>query len=210
MRPDRRRNLLFVLLAASLSLGACASKQNRNNINIQITDDASERMAQARTIASQAQAEKDPIEAINLYQQAVTRYSDLPAAWNNLGVLLMEEEQFIQAAEAFAEAAQRAPTDPRPSYNLGLTWERAAYISDALVHYSTALEKDPRYLPALRGAVRAEALQGTFSDVTAERIRIGLMMEQDPAWRQFFERQKSRVENELRIQRGTRAAQDDN
>jgi tetratricopeptide (TPR) repeat protein len=208
MRPERRLILLLILLATSLSLGACASKRGRN-INITITDDASERMNEARTIAGQAQAEEDPIEAINLYQQAVTTYSDLPAAWNNLGVLLMEEEQYIQAAEAFAEAAQRAPTDPRPAYNLGLTWERAAYVSDALVHYANALEKDPRYLPALRGAVRAEALQGTFSDVTAERIRIALMLEQDEAWRQFFERQKSRVENELRIQRGTRSARDD-
>lgn len=136
-------------------------------------------------------------EAIAKYRAALETYREFPAAWNNLGVLLMEEGRYLESAECFMVAADQAPTDPRPTYNLGLTWDRAGYPSDAIEHYQRALRRDSRYLPALRGLIRAERLQGRGDAETLRHLRTALALEQDPRWRDWFELQRLRLESEL-------------
>lgn len=157
--------------------------------------------ALARQRAQQAAGEDDPAMAISLYREAVTAYPGLGVAWNNMGVLLMEEERYLEAAEAFAAAAEESPTDPRPLYNLGLTWDRSYYYAEALRIYLRALERDGTYLPALRGAIRAETLLGETDEETLERIRVALLREYDPRWREFFQLQRARVEEVLQAER---------
>lgn len=136
-------------------------------------------------------------EAIAKYRAALQRYREFPAAWNNLGVLLMEQGRYLEAGECFAAAADLAPLDPRPSYNLGLTWDRAGYLEEALRHYNKSLDRDPRYLPALRGSVRTERYLARGDRQTIERIRAALLLEQDPDWRDWFDLQVLRLETEL-------------
>lgn len=136
-------------------------------------------------------------EAILLYREALKEYREFPAAWNNLGVLLMDSERYLEAAECFAAASDLAPRDPRPAYNTGLSWDRAGYLNEAMEHYREAIARDGRYLPALRGSVRAERLQGRASSDTLERIRTALQLEQDDHWREWLELQRVRVEAEL-------------
>jgi tetratricopeptide (TPR) repeat protein len=205
-RSRRPRRLLVPALCLALApalLGACAKQGGPRNIVLSGVKPTSQRIAEAQDIARRAQqsVERGRVdEAITRYQQALGAYDDFPAAWNNLGVLLMEQERYLEAADAFAAAGERAPSDPRPVFNLGLTWERASYVDEALQHYERALSRDPRYLPAIRGAVRAEQSLGVASDASAERLRIGLMIERDEGWRDFFEQQRIRVDAELRRQ----------
>jgi len=136
-------------------------------------------------------------EAIEQYRRALQSYRDFPAAWNNLGVLLMEDGRLLESAECFAVASDQAPQDPRPKYNLGLTWDRAGYPADAVEHYRLALRRDARYLPALRGLIRAERMLGQGDDTTLSHLRTALMLEQDPQWREWLELQRLRLETEL-------------
>lgn len=147
--------------------------------------------------AQKAEASGKRDEAIALYREALKQYREFPAAWNNLGVILMDSERYLEAAECFAVAADLAPRDPRPAYNTGLSWDRAGYLNEATEHYRESLARDSRYLPALRGSVRAERLQGKASSDTLERIRTALLLEPDEQWRQWLELQRVRVEAEL-------------
>lgn len=147
--------------------------------------------------AQKAEADGKRDQAIALYREALKQYREFPAAWNNLGVILMDSERYLEAAECFAVAADLAPRDPRPAYNTGLSWDRAGYLNEAGEHYRESLARDNRYLPALRGAVRAERLQGRASSDTLERIRTALLLEPDEQWRQWLELQRVRVEAEL-------------
>lgn len=198
-----RRTLLIpalCLLLAPALLGACA-RQGGKSIVLSGVKPAGQRLAEAQDIALRAQRSVErgrPEEAITRYQEALAAYDDFPAAWNNLGVLLMRQERYLEAADAFAAASERAPSDPRPVFNLGLTWERASYLDEALSHYERSLSRDPRYLPAIRGAVRAEQALGVVSEASAERLRLGLLIERDEVWRAYFEQQRIRVDAELR------------
>lgn len=185
-----------MMLLAVLAAAGCATGGRSGVVRVPI-EDQSARVVEARRLALAAQNEKDPDDAIALYRQAVVTYRDLAPAWNNLGVLLMDRQQYLDAAEAFTTASEIQPTDARPLYNLGLTWEKAGYLRDALRHYIAALGRDPRYQPALRGAVRAEQLLGVASEDTLHRLRAALGQEQDERWRAWFELQRPLVEQEV-------------
>lgn len=205
--PIRSQALtLGLCLAAALPmLTGCASgssSSKKNNVTVITLPNQGEQIADAQQLALRAQKAKDPATAILLYSQAVETYPDLPAAWNNLGVLLLGEGRLMEAAEAFGSAAIRTPNDPRPSFNLGLTWDRAGYLESALEHYSNALSLDERYLPALRGAIKAESRLGESSPILVDRIRSALFLEQDPQWREYLELQKSWAEAEVRAKAG--------
>jgi tetratricopeptide (TPR) repeat protein len=205
-RSRVRLALLVALCACALVLPACAGSRQRTT-RIDAPAPLAQRVSEARSLAQRAQgeAEANPDEAINLYRRSLEAYEDFPAAWNNLGVLLMSQQRYLEAAEVFAIAGERAARDPRPVYNLGLTWERASYLEEALRHYGRALERDPRFVPALRAAVRAEQALGMSTEALEDRIRMALMVERDPEWRAFFERQRTRVRGDrsLRDPRAT-------
>jgi len=195
------------LLAGGLiALQGCASdganSSKKSNVTVITLPNQAEQIAAAQKFALQAQKTKDPATAIELYSRAVGQYPDLPAAWNNMGVLLLGEGRLMEAAEAFGSAAERTPNDPRPYFNLGLTWDKAGYLDTALEHYSNALGMDERYLPALRGAIKAETRLGSSSPILVERIQTALFIEQDPQWREYFELQRSWAEAEVRAKAG--------
>lgn len=156
------------------------------------------RISQAYDLLVDAQRyekQNKPDAAIAAYRAALENYREFPAAWNNLGALLMDRQRYLEAAECFNVAADLAPQDPRPVFNLGLSWDRAGYLADALDHYQRAVERDPQYLPALRGAIRAESLLNRTGANTLQRLRTALQLEQDPKWRSWMEMQRLRIES---------------
>ncbi len=162
------------------------------------------RDAEASRIAERAQeAQKagDTDRAIELYRQSVGMSGNLPASWNNLGVLLMERGQYVDAVEAFKRAADRSPSDPRPMHNIGVAYSRAGWEQKAMEHYLLALERDPRDLTALRGAVGSARLLGLADEGALERTRTALMTDTDPDWHSVYEREQVRIEGELRARK---------
>ena len=195
---------LGLIAALALSAG-CASSDgsSRKGSSTVITlPNEGQQISEARQLALRAQEAEDPNKAIELYGQAVDIYPDLPAAWNNMGVLLLGEGRLMEAADAFGSATERTPNDPRPYFNLALTWDRAGYLEEALEYYGAALDLDNRYLPALRGAIKAETRLGNSSPSLVERIRTAIFLEQDPKWREYLELQRSWAEAEVRAKAG--------
>lgn len=162
-------------------------------------DNPAERLRRARAISQQAQrADRagDREGAIEHYRRAIAEYPEFGAAWNNLGVLLMEDDP-LEAVSAFATASELSPRDPRPVYNLGVIWERSGYADEASRHYRRALARDANYLPALRGSIHMDHLRNASDEDTALALRRAMMLETDPRWREYFERQLILVRNKL-------------
>jgi tetratricopeptide (TPR) repeat protein len=132
-------------------------------------------------------------EAIVHYRQAIDTYRDVPVAWNNLGVLLMERNDNLAAADAFATAAELSPRDPRPYYNLGHMWDKMGYATDAKKYYEQALKRDENHLPSLRAVILLDAVAGTGDEITQQRIRRAMLSEQDPKWIERFQRESIRL-----------------
>lgn len=212
--PRRRRCSLphaAVLLVAVLAHG-CASSSSApapqadpEAAELATMNAATQQVLRAQKLVNQgdemARAGR-PLEAIARYREAIGVYQDFPAAWNNLGVVLMKQNRNLEAAEAFRVAGDLSPTDPKPMSNLGDLWFNQGYLDDAARFYGAALERDAHYQPALRQAVRVDHLRQRSDEATSERIRKALLQETDPVWHQYLERRKLVVEQHLRDKGG--------
>lgn len=186
----------LLVLAALCALPACKSRHTViRGLPAGVVEEDTRRLVRAQAIAAEASKTRDRTEAKRLYTEAVSVYRQLPAAWNNLGVLLMQDEQYLQAAEAFASASDLSPADPRPLYNIGLLWDTRGYLRDARAFYVRSLNRDASYLPALRGAIRADTLLNEGSDRTLSWLERALMLETDPQWQKWMRLQKIRIES---------------
>lgn len=200
-----RRIRAALLASATLGLagaiGGCASGAGdgptRQKPSMAQMREALPNLPEARKKALQAQRTKDPEKAIRLYREAVGAFPGFSAAWNNLGVLLMDEQEFLEAAEAFAAAADQAPSDPRPMYNLGALWDKQGWPEDALRFYLKALDRDSRYQPALRGVIRMESLLDRADENTMTRLKTALLQESDERWREFLLLQRARAKKRV-------------
>jgi tetratricopeptide (TPR) repeat protein len=193
-------------LMAVAALAGCAAQRNKGPVVVR--DTAPQQIAEAQRLAEQAlkaQKAAKSEEAIGLYRQSLDRSQDLPLVWNNLGLLLMERGDYLDAADAFQSAAVLIPSDPRPYYNVGLVYEAQHWYQDALNYFVKALERDPRYLPALRGAVAMGQQQVVTDQAALDRVHTAMLLEKDPLWRRLDEQEQLRIENELKAQRTTRS-----
>lgn len=181
-------------LVAFAALAGCAKRVSLG-LPPGLAEDEVRRLESARNLAADAQNSKDPDKAASLYKQAVSEYREFPQAWTNLGVLMMNRDQYLQAAEAFSTAAELDATDPRPLYNLGLLYDRRGYMREARGYYERAIERDENFLPALRGVIRADSLLNEGSMQTLQWIERALMLEQESKWEEWMRLQKARIES---------------
>ncbi len=136
-------------------------------------------------------AEKDDI-AIAKYRESIASYRDIPAAWNNLGSLLMRKGENLQAAEAFITASELSPTDARPLYNLGALWHKQGDLREARKWYDQAIARDDRFLPALRQRVLVDQMLDNPDTRSLEFAKKALLLEKDPWWIERLKRAEIR------------------
>lgn len=201
----RRRSIGSVLIAGALLSAACLSLPGCTIPQSARGPGASQaRQSEAAKLATQAEKalrDQKYEKAEEYGRQAIGLAPDLAGAWNNLGVAFMEQQKYMDAAQAFKRAGDLSPTDPTPYENLGLVYYRAGFDTEALRWYVEALNRDQNWLPALRGAVACAQRLKKADEATLERCNRGLMLERDEKWRETFERQKLRIEADLEEQR---------
>jgi tetratricopeptide (TPR) repeat protein len=185
---------------ATLSLGGCGAASRSSTPDFAEVASDAERQSAARALAMRAQeAEKagKPLDAIALYQESARTFDGLPSVWNNLGVALLKQQRHLDAVEAFQQAASRSPMDPRPLENIAIAYHERGWEQKALEFFQRALDVDPNSKTALRGAARSARRLNLANERSLERVREGLMRETDPAWIEFFQREKFRVQNQI-------------
>lgn len=197
MRPTRP--LLLLCLAGSL-LASCAGRQTQPSGEVIRHDEIAAREREGYDLARQAsvaQASGNDEKALELYRQAVGVWPEIPSAWNNMGLILMDQSNFMDAVEAFKTAARQNPTDPRPLINVGVAYDRTGWAEEALAAYSQALERAPLDRDALLGAITANHRLLGADRKSLDRTRTALMIERDGATRAWLERERFRIESRL-------------
>lgn len=198
--PARSRRLAaraIVVLVMVAALAACSDNSKTATKRDPAELDTQYQIKQAQNLAVQASKAKDPEKAIELYQKSVQAYAQLPAVWNNLGVLLMEASRRQEADQAFATASELATADPRPLFNRGLLRFDAKRPDEARTFFTQSLARDPNYLPALRGAIESDITLRRIDEETLELLNRAMFLEQDERWRDRMELQRARVESAL-------------
>ncbi len=182
-------------LALALALPGCGPK----TITVG-PGDAFERLGAASRLATEAQAAEeagDTDKAIRLYREACQTYPDFHPAWNNLGVLLNEKGQALQAVDAFKRAADGSPQDPRPLANIGLIYKASGWEKAAADFFAQALERDDSYVPALRESIWIDVHRDTITEVTQQRVNRVLLLETDERWLNELRRYKLQIDERL-------------
>jgi len=121
----------------------------------------------------------------------------LPNVRIDLSYLYLESGLHAQAQQALIEEAEISPADPRPSHNLGSLYLERGWPDEAARHFRRALERDPNYLPAMRGVVQIADLDRISDPDLLALVRRALMLERDPAWEAYLRRQQLRIEQQL-------------
>lgn len=202
-RPLAMTPLAAALLAGLLlaPLGACTTSGSRPGQRINEIDpgiayknrqrsEAREHYQRATELANKGKDE----EALEAYRTALELDDQHYASWNNMGQLLMEQNNYADAVAAFQIAAGIEPTDPRPVYNTGLAYQRVGWAADAYASYEKALARDPNYIPAMRGLVRSAEMLGSGSTELLDIIKQAQLRERDEQWRDYFRQQHARVQ----------------
>ncbi len=194
------RNFRTLVLAAALAGAAGCASTPRREPTLPPERQTAAAMEKLRE-AERAERKGDETLALQLYREAIELDRRLPVAWNDFGTLLLSRGNYLDAVQALRVAADLDPTDPRPLYNIGTAYARAGWAEEALEAYESALRRDPNHLPSLRGAVQSASLLSHADIRTLERTRRALLIERDDQWRTFFERERFRIEGQLRERR---------
>ncbi len=197
-----RHSVMMVLGAAALAMAGCESQPKRPTVNpgIEAVEAQTARAIELFEQGERARLAGDTDQAMALYRQSIRVKGSMPEPWNQLGVLLMQQGELRDSADAFRNAlAYSRPEDPRAAENLGLVYSKAGWGEESLRYYEQALDRDPHSRAALRGAIRAAHLLQVASEPALDRVMTGLMVESDPQWHEFYLREKFRIEQRLRL-----------
>ncbi len=192
-----------LLLAVGLSLGGCeATPRIDTNNSLSQLDQRHAQARQAFVEGERLRSSGHTYKAQQAYRRATILDASLAEAWNNLGVLLLEDRSYLDAADAFRRAlSSAAPEDPRPARNLGYTYAQAGWSEEALKFYQTALERSPNDLESLRGAIRVTK-ELNYADRNAlDRVERAMMIDRDDQWRTIYFREQSRIKDRIEAER---------
>lgn len=198
-RPVRSVATALAITLAAAAMTGCASSprqpaSNQMQAGIErevIALDLAERADRAR-VAGKSE------EAIGLYRESLDYAARFPDVWNNLGLLLLEQNEFGKAINAFVQAGVLDPADPRPPTNAGIASSRAGWEENAMRFFHDALDIQESYVPALRGAIRSADLLGSAQYEDLDRVKRAMLAETDTVWRDYFKRQRFLIESRLR------------
>ena len=193
------RTIGALSIACLLTLAGCGSSGDQSREPAPTIERTNDRALAIQRFndASRAHERGDHEKALELYKSSINADNTFFAAWNNMGQLMMDQKNYADAVSAFKVASDLQPSDPRPEYNIGLAYQTIGWGDESFNHFELALERDAKYLPALRGIVRSAEMLGRGDQVVREYIRSAMLRESDPQWRAYFERQRFRVEKTM-------------
>lgn len=137
------------------------------------------------------------VQLITKLEEIRTLAPKLPNVRIDLSYLYLESGLHAQAQQALIEEAELSPSDPRPSHNLGSLYLERGWPDEAARHFRRALERDPNYLPSMRGIVQIADLDRVSDQDLLALVRRALMLERDPQWEAYLRRQQLRIEQQL-------------
>jgi len=167
--------MAVALWVAAASLGGCAPQKRLDQEALRL---------KALKLNDEAAAllPEKPGKALRLLEEAERTRPGLAPVQNNAGLCLLLQDKYFEAAVAFKRAATLDPTDPRPLYNLGLTFERATNWEVASDYYEQALKLDPEDVHACENLIRVYVKLGRPRSEVASLARRALLKEMRPEW----------------------------
>lgn len=198
----RSRTTVSSLAAVCAGLAMIAAGCNRSGPStVIVKDNGPAEFQEAVRLAEEGERARKAGKsdrAIQLFQESLSHSEDLYLVWNNLGLLLLERGDRMQAVTMFNRAADIDPLRAEPYFNAGLVYMDNAQPERALEYFRKSLARQPRYLDALRGVARVGRILALADEEALEWMKSAMLLEKDPAWRRIFEEEKYRIDGALK------------
>jgi superkiller protein 3 len=131
--------LLSVSILLLLGLGACSHLSD----NSPKTDKAQLYLQ----LSSDMFAQRNYSKAIEYCNQSIEENPEFAAAYNHLGIILMETKRFSKSEQAFKKALEIQPNYPEVFNNIGVLMNRQERFSEAIQNLNQALRADSYVTP---------------------------------------------------------------
>jgi len=182
------RRFDWVLLGCILVLNACGGTPRPPGDDIRDPEAAAAAYQHGVMVM-----DEDPETAREHFRRAVRADGDLGAAWNNLGVLAMEDGDLGVAVRALERARMLLPGDPDPRINLALALYRGGNVSGALESVTNALASAPDHLPALQTAAWIAVTEDRAPEALTQWLDRIAQHGTTRAWRRWARDERTRV-----------------
>lgn len=124
----------------------------------------------------------DPCKAEQLLQEALIADVRYGPAHNSLGTLYLRQRKLYLAAWEFEYASGLMPQRPEPINNLGLVYEEAGRLGQAIAKYQEAAELQPANAEYLGNLARASLKQGAPLEEVRYLLHDLRLYETRPDW----------------------------
>jgi tetratricopeptide (TPR) repeat protein len=99
-----------------------------------------------------------------LWNDVIEQYPDLYFAWNNLGTLYYEKQQFDKAIPVYQKVLEMNPDYKDGHNNLGSIFATRQSYDSAIVHFEKAVQLDTNYIAAIFNLGYAYSLKGRTTE----------------------------------------------
>jgi tetratricopeptide (TPR) repeat protein len=124
-------------------------------------------------------------KAENLLNEALVADVRYGPAHNSLGMIYYLQNKLYLAAWEFEYAAKLMPEHPQPFNNLGLVYERAGKLDEAISYYSMALSRDEGDPEVTGNLVRARLDKGEKGQDLKALMSDLALYHPDPKWQEW-------------------------
>jgi Flp pilus assembly protein TadD len=110
-------------------------------------------------------------------------------AHNNLGKIYFQQDKLYLAAWEFQYAAKLMPNVPEPKNNLGLVFESAGKLDEAVGSYGDAMRLEPDNVQFIGNLARARVRRGDRDDAVRQLLSQLVLRETRPEWAEWARQQ---------------------
>ena len=111
------------------------------------------------------------------FERVTAIVPDEPAAWANLGLLMVRQQEIDGALQKLGKAADLAPTSGAIQRMLGLAESRRGNLPEAIKHWSRAIELDPGDIKSAFALAQETARQGGAENEAAAMTELQRLLE---------------------------------
>jgi len=111
------------------------------------------------------------------FERVTTIVPDEPAAWANLGLLMVRQQEIDGALQKLRKAAELAPASGAIQRMLGLAESRRGNLPEAITHWSRAIELDPGDIKSAFALAQETARQGGAENEAAAMTELQRLLE---------------------------------
>ena len=205
-RPPRRpignqmshRAFGFIVLSL-MACSGCRSAQPRTT-NVAPARDSIAAAAK-NELGLERIEQEDFAGAERVLREAIAADQFYGPAYSNLGVCLLSQERYYDAAWQFRHAAQLMPRASAPRMNLGLLYEAVGRFGPAESELSAALTRAPADVTIMGHLARLNIRQNKPAELTYEWLEQVATEHADANWREWAQLELSRASDRLNTSR---------